>query len=424
MQIIKANSKDYKELLSRNSKVNKRVVKLVREIIENVSTRGDAALMEYTKKFDNAKFRSAKEMKVSEREISASFQNVDSKLILAIKKAIENSTEFYKKQMPKNFRMKNEQGAVLEERYVPVERVGLYVPAGQAPLVSTVYMCAIPAIVAGVKEIVLMSPPNEEGYVNPFILATANMLKITEIYKGGGAQAIAAMAHGTKTIKKVDMIVGPGNEYVAEAKRQVYGTVGIDMFAGPSEVIVVANKNSNMDFIIADLKGQTEHRGGFGIVVYIGNAMPKELKELEVEGGFVVQVKNTEEAQQVVNDFAPEHLAVLIKGARKFLKGVVNAGAVFINEYTPVALGDYIAGPSHVLPTAGTAKFSSGLSVHDFLKRIHYIEYTKKALQADADALESICKLEKMNMHLDSVLVRLGRSVNDEVAEENGNETS
>ena len=419
MQVIKPNSKEYKELMSHNMMGSKRVISRVRNIIEDIVDRGDTAVLEYTKKFDRVNMKQ-RDLKVSEREISASFQNVDSSLILALKTAIENATSFYKGQLPNNFKSKTENGKILEERYVPVERVGVYVPAGQVPLVSTVYNCAIPAIVAGVKEIVLVSPPNKDGFIDPFILATASMLKISEVYKIGGAQAVAALATGTKTVRKVDMVVGPGNEYVTEAKRQVFGSVGIDMLAGPSEVVVVVDANTTVEYVVADLNAQTEHHGGFGVVVVIDSeSMVNKLKAYDISNAYIVSAKTREEAQDVVNDLAPEHLELLIDGARNFLKDIRNAGAVFINENTPVALGDYVAGPSHVLPTACTARFSSGLSVHDFLKRIHVIEYSKKALIQDAETLEKICKLEGMDMHLESVLVRLGRSVNDEKNEEN-----
>jgi histidinol dehydrogenase len=268
-------------------------------------------------------------------------------------------------------------------------------------------MCAVPAIVAKVPEIVLVSPPNKDGFINPFILATANMLGIKEVYKVGGAQAIAALAYGTKTIKKVDKIVGPGNEYVTEAKRQVFGHVGIDMLAGPSEIAIVADKDSNLAYILADLRSQTEHRGGLGVVVIIGDTITKELAKHDIENAFIVPAKDEDEAAAIVNEFAPEHLELMQSGARGFTKKIVNAGAIFVNELTPVPLGDYIAGPSHVLPTSTTARFSSGLSCFDFLKRLHVVEYSKKALQEDAEAFKQICGIENMPMHRDSVLVRL-----------------
>lgn len=417
MKVIRPASGEYRRLAQHNMMADKRVVSRVRAIIDDISENGDTALLEYTKKFDKVVLKQ-KEIKVSEREISASFQNMDSSLILAIKAAIDSAADFYKQQMPLNFRSKTDNGKILEERYVPVERVGIYVPAGQAPLVSTVYNCAVPAIVAGVKEIVLVSPPDKSGFVNPFILATASMLKISEIYKAGGAQAVAALSLGTKTIKKVDMIVGPGNEYVTEAKRQVYGSVGIDMLAGPSEVVIVADGHNNPAYIAADLRAQTEHHRGLGVVVVIdSDKLVNDLKNIDIPGGYIISVKTREEAQAVVNELAPEHLEILIDGARNFLKDIRNAGAVFIGESTPVALGDYVAGPSHVLPTACTAKFSSGLSVHDFLKRIHVVEYNRKALLHDAQTLEKICGLEGMVMHLESVLVRLGRSTESNKSE-------
>jgi histidinol dehydrogenase len=309
--------------------------------------------------------------------------------------------------MPKTVkRIKESNGKVLVSRYVPLSRIGVYVPAGTAPLVSTVYMSVIPAIVAGVKEIVLASPPRKDKSINPFILAIASLLNIKEIYRVGGSQAIAVLAYGTKTIKKVDKIIGPGNEFVTEAKRQLFGEVDIDMLAGPSEVVVLASRGANLDYIIADLEAQIEHYKGLGIVITNSTRIVRELRNKKI-AGFVLRVKVLEEACEVVNRIAPEHLEIFTKKPAKILKKIKNAGAIFLGENTPTALGDYTAGPSHVLPTGGSARFFSSLSVREFLKEMHIISYTKKALQDEATVLEKIASLEGMGKHIESVKKRL-----------------
>jgi histidinol dehydrogenase len=386
----------------RKNKLNERVEK----VLKGVKERGDDALCEYTKKFDKVKIV-PRELRVSESEISAAFNELDSKLIASFKCAIDNVTRFYKGQIPKTMRrFKDGNGKILISRCLPLERVGVYVPAGTAPLVSTVYMAVIPALVAGVKEIVLVSPPRKDKTLNPFILAIASLLKIKEIYRVGGAQAIAALAYGTKTIKRVDKIVGPGNEFVTEAKRQFFGQVDIDMLAGPSEVVILASKGANIDYISADLEAQIEHRNGMGIVITNSKKIIRELQKRKIEG-FALRVRILEEACEVVNKIAPEHLEVFTKKPAKILRKIKNAGAIFLGETTPTALGDYTAGPSHILPTGGSARFFSSLSVREFLKEIHIISYTKKALQDEAETLEKIASLEGMSKHIESVKLRL-----------------
>jgi len=385
----------------RKNTVDERVAKIVKSVKE----RGDEALIEYTKKFDKVKITS-NELRVSESEISAAFNELDSTLIKSFKVAIDNVTRFYKEQLPKNVRIKDSSGKVLGSRYVPLERVGVYVPAGTAPLVSSVYMAVIPARVAGVKEIVLATPPYKQKDVNPFILAMASLLKIKEIYRVGGAQAISALALGTKTIAKVDKIVGPGNEFVTEAKRQLFGKVDIDMLAGPSEVVIIASKDANIDYIISDLEAQMEHHNGIGIVVTNSRKLTRELRNRKT-GGFALRVRNLDEACEVANRIAPEHLEILTRKPNDLLKHIRNAGAIFLGETSPVALGDYTAGPSHVLPTGGSARFFSALSVREFLKEVHVISYSKKALQEEAPVLERIASLEGMNKHIESVKKRL-----------------
>ncbi len=385
----------------RKNKVHEKVAKIISSVREN----GDPALVEHTKKFDKVKI-AVREIRVSESEVSAAFNELDSALVAAFKVAIDNVTRFYKGQIPKTTRVKTDNGKTLLSRYVPLERVGIYVPAGTAPLVSSVYMSVIPALVAGVKEIVLASPPAKDKNINPFILAIASLLKIKEIYRVGGAQAIAALAYGTKTIRKVDKIIGPGNEFVTEAKRQVFGLVDIDMLAGPSEVAVVASGRSNIEHIIADLEAQTEHRSGLGIVVTNSRKVIRELRRRKA-GGYALRVRNLDEIAEAVNTIAPEHLEILTKKPHAILKKIRNAGAIFLGEYTPVALGDYTAGPSHVLPTGGSSRFFSCLSVKDFLKEMHIISYTRRALQEEAQVLEKIASLEGMVKHIESIKKRL-----------------
>ena len=406
MKVIKPNCRSFKKVVDRNNYLNKRIVNKVTGIISNVRQRRDQALLEYTNKFDKVKL-SIKDLKVSEREINASFQELDSAMILALKEAIDNVFKFYRKQLPKNFKLKTDEGRKIEEKFLPLERVGMYIPGGQAPLVSSVYMCAIPAIVAGVKDLVLVSPPDKNGFLNPYILAVASILKIKEIYKVGGAQAVAGLAIGTDTIKRVDKIVGPGNEYVTEAKRQLFGTTGIDMLAGPSEIAIVAGKKANLNYIIKDLEAQTEHRSGIGLVVVLNRQVFNQLKKTNIPNSYLVKAADIDEAAGIINDFAPEHLEVMLPNPSGFVKKIHNAGAIFMGDYSPVPLGDYIAGPSHVLPTSETARFFSGLGVYDFLKRVHVISYSKKALVKDVNFLEKIAGLEGMTKHIESVRVRL-----------------
>lgn len=385
----------------RKNKVHEKVSKIIKGVCEN----GDNALVEYTNKFDKVKV-SVRELRISESEISAAFNELDSSLISSFKLAMDNVTKFYKGQVPKTVRVKEDSGKTLVSRYLPLERVGVYVPAGTAPLVSSVYMAVIPALVAGVREIVLVSPPGKDKNINPFILALGSLLKIKEIYRIGGAQAIAALACGTKTIRKVDKVVGPGNEFVTEAKRQLFGEVDIDMLAGPSEVVILASKDANIEHIVWDLEAQIEHYNGLGILITNSRKIIREVRKRKVPG-LALRVRNFEEGCRVVNCIAHEHLEILTKKPSSLIKKIRNAGAIFLGDYTPVALGDYTAGPSHILPTAGTSRFFSCLSVRSFLKESHIINYTKKALQEEEQVLEKIATLEGMVKHIESVKKRL-----------------
>lgn len=385
----------------RKNKIHEKVSKIIKGVCDN----GDSALIEYTKKFDKVKI-SSRELRISESEISAAFNELDSSLISAFKLAIDNVTKFYKGQVPKTIRLKEDNGKTLISRYVPLDRVGIYVPAGTAPLVSSVYMAVIPALVAGVKEVVLVSPPGKDRNINPFILAVGSLLKIKEIYRIGGIQAIAALAYGTKTIRKVDKIVGPGNEFVTEAKRQLFGEVDIDMLAGPSEIVILASKDANIEHIVADLEAQIEHYNGLGILITNSRKIIREVRKRKVPG-LALRVRNLEEGCQAVNCVSPEHLEILTKKPSLLLKKIRNAGAIFLGDYTPVAIGDYTAGPSHILPTGGSSRFFSCLSVKSFLKESHIISYTKKALQEEEQVLERIATLEGMVKHIESVKKRL-----------------
>jgi len=406
MKIIRSSSKQLEKIYSRAYLKSKRVEEKVRTIIEDVRLFGDDALIKYTKKFDGVKL-SQKQLKVSQIEISGAYQNITPNFVSSLKVVIENINKFYRKTIKKSWRMNDGDGVILGESYSPLERVGVYIPAGTAPLVSTVYMTVLPARIAGVKKIVLISPPDKNGFINPHILVVADLLKVDEIYRVGGAQGIAALAFGTKTIPRVDKIVGPGNVYVSEAKRQVFGRVDIDMIAGPTELVIIANRSSDPKFIVADLRAQAEHSGGLAILITNSKALAREVKSLCPDSnGYIILTENLMQAAEIANKIAPEHLEILVKNPQKLLKAIKNAGAIFLGPYSPTAVGDYVAGPSHVLPTSGTARFFSGLSAQDFIKSSHIISYSKKALEKIKEPLEKIAAIEGLSKHLDSVKTR------------------
>ncbi len=406
MKIIRFTSKKLERIYNRGLIKSRRVEEKVRQIIEDVRILGDDALIKYTRKFDGIKL-SPKQLKVSEIEISGAYQNISPNFVSNLKIIIENINRFYRKSIKKSWRMKGGEGVILGENYTALDKIGIYIPAGTAPLVSSVYMTVLPAKIAGVKKIVLVSPPDKRGFINPHILVVANLLKVDEIYRVGGAQAIAALAHGTKTIPRVDKIVGPGNIYVSEAKRQVFGLVDIDMIAGPTELVIIANRFSDPKFIIADLKAQTEHTKGLAILITNSKSKALEVKsQCGDTSGFIILTKNLQQAVEITNKIAPEHLEILVKSPQRLVKGIKNAGAIFLGAYSPTAVGDYVAGPSHVLPTCGTARFFSGLSVSDFLKSNHIISYSRKALEKIKEPLEKIASIEGLNKHLDSVKIR------------------
>ncbi|MBF0619161.1 MAG: histidinol dehydrogenase [Candidatus Omnitrophica bacterium] len=405
MKLLKQNSKNIEALYDRSMYYRRQsTVDKVSKIIEDVRLNGDTAVLKYTRRFDKVKLL-PKDLRVSESEISSAFQNISPEFVATLKFVTGNVSAFYKKQIKKPCCIKSEEGILLKEEFRPLDTVGVYIPAGTAPLVSSVYMTVIPAQIAGVKRIVIMTPPGKNGHVNPYILAVANLLNVKEVYKVGGAQAVAALAFGTKTIQKVDKIVGPGNAYVTEAKRQLFGFVDIDMLAGPTELVIIANRYSDPDFVVADFESQIEHAGGLSILISTSKQLIRQVKQ-RVQGGYVIYAKNTEEACAIANRIAPEHLQILTNDPQSVAKMIRHAGAIFLGAYSPTPLGDYIAGPSHVLPTLGTAKFASGLSLSSFLKTSHIISYSKKALEKVREPLERVALIEGLVKHAESVNVR------------------
>jgi histidinol dehydrogenase len=405
MKLIKQTGMNIDKLYNRSRLARKKYIEeKVRTIIDDVRLNGDDALLKYTRRFDGVKL-TARQLRVDESEISSAYQNITPEFVGHLKTIINNVSSYYKKQLHKPCKVKARDGIMLKEEMRPLDSVGIYIPAGTAPLVSSVYMTAVPAIIAGVERVVIVTPPNKEGNVNPYILAVANLLKVSEIYKAGGAQAIAALALGTKTIPKVDKIVGPGNMYVTEAKRQLFGYVDIDMLAGPTELVVIANRYSNADFVVADLEAQMEHVGGLSILLSTSKQLIKTVRN-RVANGYCVYCKNMDEAIEIANQIAPEHLQIVTNNAVSIAKQIRHAGAIFLGPYSPTALGDYAAGPSHVLPTMGTARFFSGLSLSSFTKTSHIISYNKKALEKVREPLEKVALLESMAKHAESVNVR------------------
>jgi histidinol dehydrogenase len=404
VKLVKVGTRQFQKLCGRNSGRNKRISESVRKIIEDVRQDGDEALIKYTRRFDGVKM-TARDIKVSACEMSGAYQDIDPEFVSTLKVILDNITKFYNKQIKKSWKIKDADGVLLGEKIEPLERVGVYVPSGTVPLVSSVYMTVIPAKMAGVRKIALATPPNQYKSVDPHILVVADLLKVDEIYKAGGAQAIASLAFGTKTIPRVDKIVGPGNAYVTEAKRQVFGYCDIDMLAGPTEVVIIANQFSDTKFIKADLEAQSEHFMGLSILITNSKKVAKAFRKEDI-AGYVILVGNMDEAAEVANMLAPEHLQIMTNNPKKIVRRVKNAGAIFLGPYTPVAVGDYVAGPSHVLPTGGSARFFSGLGLSDFYKSSHILSYTKKALEKVREPLEKVAGIEKLTRHLNSVKVR------------------
>ncbi len=397
------------------------VTDIVSGIIADVATRGDEALFEYCEKFDKCKLSS---LAVTKEEIENAFELVEPEFIEILREAAENIRVFHKRQVKEGFIQTNDNGSVVGQRVIPLEKVGLYVPGGTAAYPSTVLMDAIPAKVAGCKEIVIVTPPDKEGKVNPAILAAAYIAGVDKIFKVGGAQAVAALAYGTETVPRVDKIAGPGNMYVAEAKRQVYGRVDIDMIAGPSEILIVADGKSDARIIAADLLSQAEHDKNASAVLVtdsetlannVSSELERQIALLPREeiartsidnNGLIIVTSSIDVAIEIADEIAPEHLELSVDEPFSYLGKVKNAGSVFLGRYCPEALGDYFAGPNHTLPTSGTARFSSPLSVDDFVKKSQYIYYTKDALNAVYKKVAAFAEKEGLSAHARSARAR------------------
>lgn len=394
---------------------------IVSEIIANVRERGDAALFEYCKKFDKAELTT---LQVSEAEIDEALAQIAPELIEIMKKAAANIRRFHERQVRNSFIINNEDGIVVGQKIIPVDRAGLYVPGGTAAYPSTVLMDAIPAKIAGCREVVIVTPPGADGRINPAILAAASIAGVDRIFKVGGAQAIAALAYGTETVPKVDKIVGPGNAFVAEAKKQVFGRVSIDMIAGPSEILIVADRDTDPRFAAADLLSQAEH-DKMASAVLVTDSMELAVavqKQLEAQiplleraeiarvsidnNGKIIVADTLDAAIEIANEIAPEHLELCVDSPFDYLDKVRHAGSVFMGRNCPEALGDYFAGPNHTLPTSGTAKFSSPLSVDDFIKKTQYTYYTRDALSRVAKDVAAFAKAEGLTAHAKSAVIR------------------
>jgi len=396
----------------------------VAEIIKNVRERGDAALFEYCEKFDKAKLDC---LAVSDSEIDEALTLVEPKFLEVLEKAAKNIRKFHEKQVRNSFIINDEDGIVIGQKVIPVDRAGLYVPGGTAAYPSTVLMDSIPAKIAGCREVVMVTPPNKEGKVNPVILAAAKIAGIDRIFKVGGAQAVAALAYGTESIPKVDKIVGPGNAFVAEAKKQVFGVVSIDMIAGPSEILVVADGKSNPRHVAADLLSQAEHdRMASAVLVTdcedfakaVSDELEAQIPKLERaeiaresidKNGKIIVSPTLMCAIDIANEIAPEHLELCVDNPFDYLDKIRHAGSIFMGRNCPEALGDYFAGPNHTLPTSGTAKFSSPLSVDDFVKKTQYTYYTKEALAKVAEDVAYFANKEGLGAHAKSATVRIDK---------------
>ncbi|WP_160677705.1 histidinol dehydrogenase [Clostridium sp. C8-1-8] len=406
----------------RSEEDSKEALETVENIISLVRSEGDAAVRDYTERFDGI---SLCDMKVSEKEIEEAFKNVSIDIKAALEKAIANIEYFHRKQIRQSWISTEENGVMMGQKIIPLENVGVYVPGGSAAYPSSVLMNVIPAKLAGVKNIVMVTPPRKDGSIDVNILVAAKLAGVSEIYKVGGAQAIAALAYGTESIPKVDKIVGPGNIYVALAKRVCYGKVDIDMIAGPSEITIVCDDKANPRFLAADLMSQAEHdklassvlittskklanQVNSEVFKQLQNLSRKDIIEASLKnyGGMLI-VDSLEEAIDLSNAIAPEHLELMIENPLAYLGKVKNAGSIFLGQYSPEPLGDYMAGPNHVLPTNGTARFFSPLSVDDFVKKSSYIYYTEDALKALSESIIILAKAEGLDAHGNSIRVRV-----------------
>ena len=397
------------------------VTDIVADIIANVRENGDKALIEYCEKFDKAKLTS---LQVTKAEVEEAVAAVDPAFLEILQKAAANIRKFHSRQVRNSFIINDEDGIVMGQKIIPVDRAGLYVPGGTAAYPSTVLMDRIPAKIAGVRELVMVTPPNAEGKVNPVILAAAWVAGVDKIFKVGGAQAVAALAYGTESIPRVDKIVGPGNAFVAEAKRQVFGQVSIDMIAGPSEILIVADGKSNPRHLAADLLSQAEHdKLASAVLVTDSQDLAEAVQaELEVQipllerseiarasidnNGKIIVAGNLKEVIAISNEIAPEHLELCVDNPFDYLDSIRHAGSVFMGRNCPEALGDYLAGPNHTLPTSGMARFSSPLSVDDFIKKTQYTYYTRDALARVAADVAAFATAEGLTAHAKSAIIR------------------
>ena len=394
---------------------------IVTEIIENVKENGDKALLSYCEKFDKAKLSS---LQVTEEEINEAVNAVDPTFLEILEKAAANIRRFHQKQVRNSFIINDQPGVVIGQKIIPIDRAGLYVPGGTAAYPSTVLMDSIPAKIAGCREVVMVTPPNKDGKINPVILAAAKIAGIDRIFKVGGAQAVAALAYGTESIPKVDKIVGPGNAYVAEAKKQVFGKVSIDMIAGPSEILIVADGATDPRHAAADLLSQAEHDTMASAVLVTDSQKLAEAVQAELEiqipqlersniarasidnNGKIIVADDLMQAIEIANEIAPEHLELCVDNPFDYLDNIRHAGSIFMGRNCPEALGDYFAGPNHTLPTSGTARFSSPLSVDDFIKKTQYTYYTRDALKQVAEDVAFFAKAEGLTAHAKSAIIR------------------
>ncbi|MCM3757583.1 histidinol dehydrogenase [Sporosarcina aquimarina] len=397
------------------------VEQTVRTIIDRVKQFKDAELLALTERFDGVTLQA---LRISEQEIKEAYNEVSSSLLQALKDARERIQHFHEHQKEESWRIEPEEGVYLGQQVRPLASAGIYIPGGKASYPSTVLMNAIPAKIAGVKRLVLTTPPQVNGSVNAAVLVAADLCGVDEIYKVGGAQAIAALAYGTESIQPVLKITGPGNAYVACAKKLVFGDVSIDMIAGPSEVCIWADEQSDLSFVAADLLAQAEHDEDASACCLVTSLKYAEALSIEVSrqlermdrkeiakksiqsNGWIAVVESEDEAIEIINDLAPEHLEIMTLNPEKRLDDIEHAGAIFLGAYSPEALGDYMAGPNHTLPTSGTAKFSSPLGVYDFMKKTSIIRYKKEALEQVSDAIIELAKTEQLNGHAQAIRVR------------------
>lgn len=414
IKIISAANAKPEDILTRDIKTKSGVEDIVSDIIENVKANGDKALIEYGARFDGANITA---LEVTKAEIDEAFEKADKDYIKTLEKARDNIHNFHSHQVRNNFIINDKDGIILGQKITPIDKVGLYVPGGTARYPSSVLMNAVPAKIAGVEEIVMVTPPDKDGNVPAAILAAARIAGVDRIFKTGGAQAVAALAYGTETVPKVDKVVGPGNVFVATAKRMLYGIVDIDMIAGPSEILVIAQGNCDPELVAADLLSQAEHDKLASAVLItdsedlankVSDELEKQIPELpraEIArasidtNGKIIIVDNLKQAVEISNMIAPEHLEVCVDEPFLLLNSIKHAGSIFLGKNVPESLGDYLAGPNHTLPTSGTARFSSPLSVDDFIKKSSFIYYSAEALVDVADDVVRFAEKEGLQAH-------------------------